>query len=141
MIRDTKHVATCLGFGPRFLHSTGQAYKGGPNSRRVRADHLRRSGTIWTVPGQKYTFGVVKAAQALGDFDVLDERGAARCGFICTDVEAGLAELARAIDQALFVSDREQQAMQLGMIGLGRMGGNIVRRLMQRRPSTASSTT
>ena len=41
-VRDRKHVATCLGFGPRFLHSTGQAYKGGPNSGSVSAGHLRR---------------------------------------------------------------------------------------------------
>ena len=41
-LRDRKRVATCLGFGPRFLHSTGQAYKGGPEQRSVSADHLRR---------------------------------------------------------------------------------------------------
>ena len=40
-VRDQKHVATCLGFGPRFLHSTGQAYKGGPNTRRIPADYVR----------------------------------------------------------------------------------------------------
>ena len=62
------------GFGPRFLHSTGQAYKGGPNSGvflQITCDDAARS----PVPGQKYTFGVVKAAQARGDFDVLAERG------------------------------------------------------------------
>ena len=41
-VRNNKQVATCLGFGPRFLHSTGQAYKGGPEHRRVPPDHLRR---------------------------------------------------------------------------------------------------
>jgi len=62
-VRDKKHVATCLGFGPRFLHSTGQAYKGGPNSGvflQVTCD----DSVALPVPGQKYTFGVVKAAQA-----------------------------------------------------------------------------
>ena len=62
-VRDKKHVATCLGFGPRFLHSTGQAYKGGPNSGvflQVTCD----DAVDVPVPGQKYTFGVVKAAQA-----------------------------------------------------------------------------
>jgi transaldolase/glucose-6-phosphate isomerase len=72
-VRDRKQVATCLGFGPRFLHSTGQAYKGGPGSgvflqitRAVRED--------LPVPGQAYTFGIVEAAQARGDFEVLAER-------------------------------------------------------------------
>ena len=69
-----KKVATCLGFGPRFLHSTGQAYKGGPNSGvflQITCD----DANDLPVPGQKYTFGVVKAAQARGDFEVLAERG------------------------------------------------------------------
>ncbi len=69
-----KHVATCLGFGPRFLHSTGQAYKGGPNSGvflQITCD----DSVELPVPGQKYTFGIVKAAQARGDFQVLAERG------------------------------------------------------------------
>jgi transaldolase / glucose-6-phosphate isomerase len=74
LLRDRKRVATCLGFGPRFLHSTGQAYKGGPNSGvflQVTCD----DAADLAVPGQKYTFGVVKAAQARGDFQVLAERG------------------------------------------------------------------
>ena len=73
-LRDKKRVATCLEFGPRFLHSTGQAYKGGPNSGvflQVTCD----DAADLPVPGQKYTFGVVKAAQARGDFQVLAERG------------------------------------------------------------------
>jgi transaldolase/glucose-6-phosphate isomerase len=72
-VRDRKRVATCLGFGPRFLHSTGQAYKGGPNSGvflQITCD----DAVDLPVPGQKYTFGVVKAAQARGDFAVLAER-------------------------------------------------------------------
>ena len=74
MVRDRKRVATCLGFGPRFLHSTGQAYKGGPNSGvflQITCD----DASDLQVPGQKYTFGVVKAAEARGDFEVLAERG------------------------------------------------------------------
>src|SRR5690606_26253414 len=66
--------ATCLGFGPRFLHSTGQAYKGGPNSGvflQITAD----DETDIAVPGHKFTFGVVKTAQARGDFQVLMDRG------------------------------------------------------------------
>ena len=69
-----RHVATCAEFGPRFLHSTGQAYKGGPDSGvflQITADDARDL----PVPGQKASFGVIKAAQARGDFDVLTERG------------------------------------------------------------------
>ena len=73
-VMTKKKVATCLGFGPRFLHSTGQAYKGGPNSG-VFLQLTCDDANDLPVPGQKYTFGVVKAAQARGDFEVLAERG------------------------------------------------------------------
>lgn len=100
-VRDKKHVATCLGFGPRFLHSTGQAYKGGPNSGvflQVTCD----DAADLQVPGQKYTFGVVKAAQARGDFQVLAERGRrALRVHLGSDVNAGLKTLAKSIRQAL----------------------------------------
>jgi hypothetical protein len=72
-VRDGTHAATCLGFGPRFLHSTGQAYKGGPNTGvflQITCD----DATDMSVPGQKYSFGAVKAAEARGDFAVLVER-------------------------------------------------------------------
>ncbi|HWX08112.1 MAG TPA: bifunctional transaldolase/phosoglucose isomerase, partial [Bradyrhizobium sp.] len=67
-VRDARHVATCAEFGPRFLHSTGQAYKGGPDSGvflQITADDAKDL----PVPGQKASFGVIKAAQARGDFD------------------------------------------------------------------------
>ena len=100
-VRDSKHVATCLGFGPRFLHSTGQAYKGGPNSGvflQVTCD----DAVELPVPGQKYTFGVVKAAQARGDFQVLADRGRrALRVHLASDVEAGLGTLAAAVQKAL----------------------------------------
>jgi transaldolase / glucose-6-phosphate isomerase len=73
-LRDRRRVATCLEFGPRFLHSTGQAYKGGPDSGvflQITAD----DGEDLTIPGHRASFGVVKNAQARGDFDVLLERG------------------------------------------------------------------
>ena len=72
-VRDTKRVATCLGYGPRFLHSTGQAYKGGPNTG-VFLQVTCEDAADLSVPGQGYSFGVVKAAQARGDFQVLAER-------------------------------------------------------------------
>ena len=100
-IRDAKHVATCVGFGPRFRHSTGQTYKGGPNSGvvlQITADDAKDL----PVPGEKFTFGTVKAAQARGDFDVLAERGRrALRVHLGADVDAGLARLARAVDAAL----------------------------------------
>ncbi len=100
-IRDAKHVATCVGFGPRFLHSTGQTYKGGPNSGvvlQITADDAKDLA----VPGEKFSFGAVKAAQARGDFDVLAERGRrALRVHLGADVDAGLARLARAVDAAL----------------------------------------
>jgi hypothetical protein len=99
-VRDWKHVATCLGFGPRFLHSTGQAYKGGPNTGvflQVTCD----DAVDISVPGQKYTFGVVKAAQARGDFQVLAERGRRVLRVhLPADVNAGLEKLARAVGEA-----------------------------------------
>jgi glucose-6-phosphate isomerase len=100
-VRDAKRVATCLGFGPRFLHSTGQAYKGGPDSGvflQITCD----DAADLKVPDQKYTFGVVKAAQARGDFAVLAERGRrALRVHIGSDVDAGLAELRDAIREAI----------------------------------------
>ena len=73
-IRDKTRAATCLGFGPRFQHSTGQAYKGGPNSGVFLQITCDDPADI-DVPGHSYSFGVVKAAQASGDLDVLVERG------------------------------------------------------------------
>jgi transaldolase/glucose-6-phosphate isomerase len=100
-VRDRKRVATCLGFGPRFLHSTGQAYKGGPNTGvflQITCD----DAIDLPVPGQKYTFGIVKAAQARGDFEVLAERGRrALRVHLGTDVDEGLEKLETAITQAL----------------------------------------
>ena len=100
-IRDEHHVATCAEFGPRFLHSTGQAYKGGPDSGvflQITSDDARDLA----VPGQKASFGVIKAAQARGDFDVLADRGRrALRVHLPADVEAGLKTLGRALEQAL----------------------------------------
>jgi transaldolase/glucose-6-phosphate isomerase len=99
-VRDKKRVATCLGFGPRFLHSTGQAYKGGPNSG-VFLEVTCDDALELPVPQQKYTFGVVKAAQARGDFQVLAERGRRALRVHLHDVDAGLVTLAAAVQNAL----------------------------------------
>jgi glucose-6-phosphate isomerase len=101
-VRDKKRVATCLGFGPRFLHSTGQDYKGGPNAGvflQITADHT----VDVEIPGQKLTFGVVIDAQAAGDLAVLESRGrrAVRV-HLGVDLAAGLDMLAAAFDEALW---------------------------------------
>ena len=100
-VRDRTRVATSLGFGPRFLHSTGQAYKAGPNSGvflQITCDDARDIA----VPSQKYSFGVVKAAEARGDFAVLveRERRALRV-HLGADVTAGLNVLGAAVARAV----------------------------------------
>jgi glucose-6-phosphate isomerase len=100
-VRDAKRVATCLGFGPRFLHSTGQDYKGGPNSGvflQITADHAVKVA----IPDKKYSFGVVIDAQAAGDLAVLESRGRrALRVHLGADLAAGLKALAAAVDAAL----------------------------------------
>ena len=99
--RDRLKVATTLGYGPRFLHSTGQLYKGGPNTGvflQITADDAQDL----PVPGQKYTFGVVKAAQARGDLEVLLERGRRVLRVhLGSDVDVGLPKLASALERAV----------------------------------------
>ena len=100
-LRDRRHVATCLEFGPRFLHSTGQAYKGGPDSGvflQITAD----DGEDLAIPGHRASFGVVKNAQARGDFDVLLERGRRALRIhIKGELAAGLKALHAAFERAL----------------------------------------
>ncbi|PZD71193.1 Transaldolase [Acaryochloris thomasi RCC1774] len=100
-ICDRKQVATCLGFGPRFLHSTGQAYKGGPNSGVFLQITCEDERDV-PIPGHRYSFGVVKAAQARGDFQVLAKRKRRVLRVhLGTDVEVGLRTLRVAIQGAL----------------------------------------
>lgn len=100
-VRDKKRVATCLGFGPRFLHSTGQDYKGGPNSGVFLQITAKHSVDV-EIPGQKLTFGVVIDAQAAGDFAVLESRGRrALRVHLGDDLPAGLEMLAAAVEKAL----------------------------------------
>src|SRR6185436_10895061 len=73
-VRDAKQVATCLGFGPRFLHSTGQAYKGGPKTGLF-LEITREPAADVAIPGNRASFGTVQLAQARGDLDVLHARG------------------------------------------------------------------
>jgi glucose-6-phosphate isomerase len=100
-VREKLQNATCLGFGPRFLHSTGQAYKGGPNTGvflQITCDDEEDL----EVPGRAFTFGTVKAAQARGDFQVLAERGRRVLRVhLGTDVPAGLAKLEEAVKSVI----------------------------------------
>jgi transaldolase/glucose-6-phosphate isomerase len=100
-VLEKRHLATAAEFGPRFLHSTGQAYKGGPDSGvflQITADDAKDLA----VPGQKASFGVIKAAQARGDFDVLTERGRrALRVHLKGPLKKGLATLNAALNDAL----------------------------------------
>jgi hypothetical protein len=100
-VRDAKQVATTVGYGPRFLHSTGQLHKGGPNSGvflQITAD----DAAPLSIPGQKYDFGVLKSAQAQGDFAVLAERGRRIVRVhLGSDVAAGLKTLRELIVAAV----------------------------------------
>lgn len=95
------NVATCLGYGPRFLHSTGQAYKGGPDTGvflQITCD----DANDLQVPGHKYTFGIVKAAQARGDFSVLADRNRrALRVHLGKDTEAGMKQLEAIVNSIL----------------------------------------
>src|SRR5262249_23757381 len=101
VVRDGKRVATCAEFGPRFLHSTGQAYNAAPNTGvflQIPADDAKDL----TIPGRKLTFSTVKAAQARGDLRVLAERGRRVLrAHIGGELQAGLDELTKAARQAL----------------------------------------
>ena len=73
-VMERYHIATTMGYGPRFLHSTGQLHKGGPNSGlflQLTGDHAEDL----SIPGQPYTFGVLANAQALGDLQALQSSG------------------------------------------------------------------
>ena len=99
-VRDRKHVATCLEFGPRYLHSTGQAYKGGPDSGvflTLTCDHAE------DVPleNRKLSFGTVQLAQAIGDFEVLNDRKRRAVRVHLHELDRGLDTLRKAVDEAL----------------------------------------
>ncbi len=100
-VRDARHVATCLEFGPRFLHSTGQAYKGGPDTG-VFLQITAEPAADLAIPGRKLGFATVVAAQARGDFSVLSERGRrALRVHIKGDLDAGLKRVAAALKAAI----------------------------------------
>jgi len=97
-IVERHHIATTLGFGPRFLHSTGQLHKGGPPSG-IFLQIVDAPKHDLEVPGTDYTFGQLIRAQALGDYQALRQKGRRVLRVdLGTDVPAGLARLAEAFD-------------------------------------------
>ena len=93
-------MATSVGFGPRFLHSTGQAYKGGPNTGvflQITCDDAEDL----PVPGQRYSFGTIRLAQARGDFEVLSSRGRRLMRIHFKDIKSGMQTLRAVIEQTL----------------------------------------
>jgi len=99
-VRNAKHTATVVGFGPRYLHSTGQAYKGGPNEGvfiTITGEHRENV----PLESQGLDFGTVQLAQAIGDCEVLNERGRRAIRIHLNDIEHGLGALSAAIEQAL----------------------------------------
>ncbi|MGH6689765.1 MAG: bifunctional transaldolase/phosoglucose isomerase, partial [Gammaproteobacteria bacterium] len=100
-VRDRKRVATTVGYGPRFLHSTGQLHKGGPNTG-VFLQLTSEDAEDLAIPGQKYSFGTLKRFQAQGDFEVLVERGRrALRVHLGPDVKVGLARLRALMEDVL----------------------------------------
>lgn len=100
-VRAKTRLATCVGFGPRFLHSTGQAYKGGPNTAMVLQLTCEPAREV-PVPGSTAGFGVIAAAQARGDLAVLCERGRRALRLhLGPDTTAALRRLADLLDRAL----------------------------------------
>ena len=101
LVRERRTVATTLGFGPRFLHSTGQLHKGGPNTG-VFLQITSDDAFDLAIPGETYTFGQLKGFQAQGDFAVLAERHRrALRVHLGPDVAAGLRELLEMVKVAL----------------------------------------
>ena len=99
-IRDARRVATSVGFGPRYLHSTGQVFKGGP-ATGVFLVLTADDAVDLAVPGRPSTFGAVKMAQALGDVEVLAARGRRVIRLHLEDgVENGLERVASLVGDA-----------------------------------------
>jgi len=99
-VRNAKHVATVAGFGPRFLHSTGQAYKGGPRTGLF-LEITREPAADVAIPGNRASFGTVELAQARGDLDVLASRGQRVLRVHLKNEKTGLEALAHTLRSAI----------------------------------------
>ncbi len=101
-VRQTHGVATTLGFGPRFLHSTGQLHKGGPDTG-VFLQLTAEPAKDLPIPGWPESFGILIAAQALGDLTSLQRRGRRAVRLHFSDLNAGLDRLEAMVDAAVSV--------------------------------------
>src|SRR6185369_3476110 len=100
-LREATHCAVTIGYGPRFLHSTGQLHKGGPDTG-VFLQIIADDQTDFAVPGEPYTFSILKQAQALGDFRALLKRGRRVIGVeLSKDLRAGIEQLNTVVSTAL----------------------------------------
>lgn len=105
-IRDALRLATTTGYGPRFLHSTGQFHKGGPNTGLFFQLTARDAVDI-SIPGKPYTFGIFKRAQALGDLEALTRHGRRVMRVdLGDDAKKGLGFLRRLIGGALTIGEK-----------------------------------
>jgi glucose-6-phosphate isomerase len=101
LIRDHTHCATTVGYGPRFLHSTGQFHKGGPNTGVI-FQIAAKDKIDFPVPGESYSFSILKQSQAFGDFRALTRRGCRVLGiYLKDDANAGLKHLLTLTAEAL----------------------------------------
>ncbi len=95
-IRDKYQVATTVGYGPRYLHSTGQLHKGGPNTG-VFLQLVGDDPDDLPIPGEKFTFGILEQAQALGDFQALRNHGRRVLRVQVRDVAQGLVKIGQSV--------------------------------------------
>ena len=102
-VREARGVATTLGFGPRFLHSTGQLHKGGPDTG-VFLQLTAEPSKDLPIPGWDESFGTLIAAQALGDLTSLQRRGRRALRLHFADLHAGLDRLESMVDAAVSVA-------------------------------------
>ena len=100
-LRDQTKCAVTIGYGPRFLHSTGQLHKGGPDTG-VFFQIIANDETDFAIPGESYTFSILKQAQALGDFRALEKRGRRVIGIdLGNDTLGGLEQLSAVLSVSL----------------------------------------
>jgi glucose-6-phosphate isomerase len=102
-VRDKYRVATTVGYGPRYLHSTGQLHKGGPNTG-VFIEIVGDDVNDIKIPGQPFSFGVLKQAQALGDFQALRNHGRRVLRVQLRDVAQGLVKIGQAVGATVEVA-------------------------------------
>jgi transaldolase/glucose-6-phosphate isomerase len=98
-LRDATRAATTLGYGPRFLHSTGQLHKGGPNTG-VFVQFVGREGPPLAIPGEPFDFGTLIAAQGLGDLQSLHDHGRRVLSVdLGDDIDSGLEAFAQSVER------------------------------------------